>query len=130
MYLTGSPDPEPPMRAVPLAADYVTAYCCLWSSLAAYISAQRTGEGQVIDLSQFEAIHQTLSGNMVQWFEEGTMREWSGNRPGFQQPSDAYSAKDGLLVIMAVGTVYGRRPPLPGAQCPHRVGGRTTWEKG
>jgi len=108
MYLTGSPDPKPPMRSVPLMADYMAAYCCLWSSLAAYISAQRTGEGQVIDLSQFEAIHQTLGGNMVQWFEEGTLRERSGNRSGALQPSDAYSAKDGLVVIMAVGTVYGR----------------------
>jgi crotonobetainyl-CoA:carnitine CoA-transferase CaiB-like acyl-CoA transferase len=108
MYLTGSPDPEPPMRSVPLTADYMTAYCCLWSSLAAYISAQRTGQGQVIDLSQFEAVHQTLGGNMVEWFEEGTLRERSGNRPGVLQPSDAYSAKDGLVVIMAVGTVYGR----------------------
>ena len=108
MYLTGSPDPEPPMRAVPLTADYMTAYCCLWSSLAAYISAQRTGEGQVIDLAQFEAVHQTLGGNMVQWFEEGTLRERSGNRGGALQPSDAYSAKDGLVVIMAVGTGYGQ----------------------
>ena len=36
------------------------------------------------------------------------MREQSGNRSGALQPSDAYSAKDGLVVIMAVGTVYGR----------------------
>ena len=45
---------------------------------------------------------------MVQWFEEGTLRERSGNRSGALLPSDAYSAKDGLVVIMAVGTVYGR----------------------
>jgi len=108
MYLAGSPDPEPPMRAVPLTADYTTAYCCLWSSLAAYISAQRTGEGQVIDLSQFEAVHQTLAGTMIGWFEEGTIRERSGNRARSEQPVDAYSAKDGMVVITAVGTVYGR----------------------
>ena len=30
MYLTGSPDPDPPMNG-PFAADYMTAYCCLWS---------------------------------------------------------------------------------------------------
>ena len=108
MYLACSPDPAPPMRSVPLTADYTTAYCCLWSSLAAYISAQRTGEGQVIDLSQFEAVHQTLSGTMVGWFEEGMIRERSGNRAATEQPVDAYSAKDGMVVITAVGTVYGR----------------------
>ena len=80
MYLTGSPDPDPPTISSPLTADYMTAYCCLWSSLAAYISALRTGEGQVVDLSQFEAVHQTLAGTMVSWFEEGEVRERFGNR--------------------------------------------------
>ncbi len=108
MYLTGSPDPDPPMKSSPLAADYMTAYCCLWSSLAAYISAQRTGEGQVVDLSQFEAVHQTLAGAMVSWFEEGEVRERFGNRAATRQPSDAYSAKDGMVVIMAAGAVYDR----------------------
>ena len=108
MYLTGPPDLDPPTRAAPLTADYLTAYCCLWSSLAAYISAQRTGEGQVIDLSQFEAVHQTLAGTMVSWFEEGTLSERSGNKGVTVQPFDAFSAKDGLVVIMAVGAVYDR----------------------
>lgn len=108
MYLTGFPDPDPPMKASPLAADYMTAYCCLWSSLAAYIYAQRTGKGQVIDLAQFEAVHQTLAGTMVSWFEAGIIRERFGNRAATRQPSDVFSAKDGLVVIMAVGTVYDR----------------------
>ena len=108
MYITGSPDPDPPTRAAPLTADYITAYCCLWSSLAAYISAQRTGEGQVIDLSQFEAVHQTLEGAMVDWFEEGTIRERSGNRGVTVQPFDAFAAKDGLVTIMAIGPMYDR----------------------
>lgn len=108
MFLTGSPDPDPPMRAAPLQADYMTAYCCLWSSLAAYISAQRTGKGQVVDLAQFEAIHQTLSGTMVNWFDDGTIRERIGNTGGRVQPNNAYSAKDGLVVIMAVGPGYDR----------------------
>jgi L-carnitine CoA-transferase len=56
MSLTGSPDPEPPMASAPLAADYTTAQMCLWSSLAAYIHALRTGQGQVIDLAQYASI--------------------------------------------------------------------------
>jgi len=51
MYQTGFPDPDPPVRANPWTADYITALFCLWSSLAGYISAQRTGKGQVIDVS-------------------------------------------------------------------------------
>ena len=106
--MTGSPDPDPPMRAAPLTAHYIIAYCCLWSSLAAYISAQRTGEGQVIDLSQFEAVHQTLAGAMVSWFEEGDVRERSGNIGATVQPFDAFSAKDDLVTIIAIGPMYTR----------------------
>ena len=43
MAITGSPEPEPPITARPLAADYTTAQMCLWSTLAAYIHALRTG---------------------------------------------------------------------------------------
>ncbi len=52
MAITGSPEPEPPITARPLAADYTTAQMCLWSTLAAYIHALRTGKGQAIDLAQ------------------------------------------------------------------------------
>ena len=45
MYQTGFPDPEPPVRANPWTADYITALFCLWSSLSGYIYAQRTGKG-------------------------------------------------------------------------------------
>ena len=76
--------------------------------MAAYISAQRTGEGQVIDLSQFEAVHQTLAGAMVSWFEEGDVRERSGNIGATVQPFDAFSAKDGLVTIIAIGPMYNR----------------------
>ena len=58
MNLMGeSPNRTRRRGAVPWTADYITALFCLWSSLAAYIHAQRTGEGQVIDLAQFEAVH-------------------------------------------------------------------------
>src|SRR5208283_4159396 len=54
MYQTGSPDPEPPMRAVPWIGDYMTAMFTLWSSLAALTYARSTGKGQSIDLAQYE----------------------------------------------------------------------------
>jgi L-carnitine CoA-transferase len=54
MYQTGFPDPLPPARAAPWTADYITALFALWSSLAAYVYAQKTGRGQSIDVSQFK----------------------------------------------------------------------------
>ena len=108
MNLTGSPDPEPPMVARPLAGDYVTAQVCLWSSLAAYIHAQRTGQGQVIDLAQYEAVHKMMSASMLEYFETGVLRERSGNQTRRAQPFGAYRAKDGWVVIASVGAVFDR----------------------
>lgn len=108
MNLTGFPDPEPPVRAAPWTGDFITALHCLWSSLAGYIYAQRTGEGQVIDLAQYEAIHHTLAGTMVAYYELGLVRERTGNKAGLFQPYDAYQTKDGWVVIAGVGTTYDR----------------------
>jgi crotonobetainyl-CoA:carnitine CoA-transferase CaiB-like acyl-CoA transferase len=102
-------DPEPPVRANPWTADYITALFCLWSSLAGYISAQRTGKGQVIDISQFESIHHLLSGTMVEYFADGFVRQRSGNKATAFQPYDAFQASDGWVVIGAVGySVFSR----------------------
>ena len=109
MYQTGFPDPDPPVRANPWTADYITALFCLWSSLAGYISAQRTGTGQVVDISQFEAIHRLLSGTMVEYFSNGFVRERTGNKATAFQPYDAFQASDGWVVVGAVGlAVFSR----------------------
>ena len=108
MNLTGFPDPEPPVRAVPWTGDYITALFCLWSSLAAYIHAQRTGKGQVIDLAQYEAVHHLMAGTMVAYYETGLVRERSGNKAGIVQPYDVFQASDGWVIIAAVGSVFDR----------------------
>ena len=108
MAITGSPDPEPPMTARPLAADYTTSQMCLWSTLAAYIHALRTGQGQVIDLAQYEAVHKVLSGTMVEYFSTEVNPERRGNKSGRSQPFGSYQAQDGWLVIAALGTVFNR----------------------
>ena len=108
MNLTGFPEPDPPVKATPWTADYITALFCLWSSLAGYIYAQRTGKGQVIDLAQYEAIHHILAGTMVAYNELGLNRERAGNKAGLFQPYDTYQAKDGWVIIAAVGVVFDR----------------------
>ncbi len=108
MHLNGSPDPEPPLSAAPLSADYITALYCLWSSLAGYIHAQRTGRGQVIDLAQYETIHHILSGTMTAYYDLGIVRERAGHKGYRVQPFGAYRASDGWVIIAAVGTVFDK----------------------
>ena len=108
MHLTGFEDPEPPVRAAPWIGDRITSLFCLWSSLAGYINAQRTGEGQVIDLSQFEAVHHILAGTTVAYYELGLERGRSGNKAGLFQPYDVFQASDGWVIVAAGGTVFDR----------------------
>jgi crotonobetainyl-CoA:carnitine CoA-transferase CaiB-like acyl-CoA transferase len=114
MYQTGFPDPEPPTRAAPWTADYITALSVLWACLAGYIHATKTGRGQSIDLPQFECVHHTLGGTMVEYFAKGAVRERSGNRATAFQPYDAFRASDGWVVLAAVGTVFDRVLPAIG----------------
>ena len=108
MHLTGFPEPDPPVRAVPWIGDRITSLFCISSSLAAYIYAQRTGKGQVIDLAQYEAVHHILAGTMVAYYELGLERGRSGNKAGLFQPYDVFQAQDGWVIVAAVGTVYDR----------------------
>jgi crotonobetainyl-CoA:carnitine CoA-transferase CaiB-like acyl-CoA transferase len=127
MYQTGFPD-NPPTRAAPWTADYITALFCLSSSLAAYVHARETGTGQVIDLAQFEAIHAVLAGTMVEWFHLGSVRERSGNASPAFQPYDVFTAKDGAVVIAApAATIFDKVCHLLGldAADPYWSGART-----
>ena len=80
----------------------------MWSTLAAYIHALRTGKGQVIDLAQYEAVHKVMSGTMVEYFETGEVPQRIGNQSGRSQPFGTYSARDGWVALAALGTVFDR----------------------
>jgi crotonobetainyl-CoA:carnitine CoA-transferase CaiB-like acyl-CoA transferase len=108
MYQTGFPDPTPPTRAAPWTGDYITALFALWSSLAGLTYARETGKGQAIDVAQYEAIHKTMGGTMLEYFQNGIVRERSGNRAQGFQPLDSFQARDGWVVMGALGDVYGR----------------------
>src|SRR3984957_18977993 len=103
MIQTGFPDPIPPTRAAPWTGDYITALFTLWSSLAGLTYARTTGKGQSIDVAQYEAIHKTLGGTMVEYFQNGVVRERSGNRAQGFQPLDSFQATDGWVVMGAIG---------------------------
>ncbi len=70
--------------------------------------ARASGKGQAIDIAQYEAIHRTLGGTMVEYFQEGVVRERSGNKAQGFQPLDSFEASDGWVVLGAIGEVYDR----------------------
>ena len=56
-------------------------------ALIALLHARATGKGQAIDVAQYEAIHHTTGGTMVEYFQQDIVRERSGNKAQGFQPS-------------------------------------------
>jgi crotonobetainyl-CoA:carnitine CoA-transferase CaiB-like acyl-CoA transferase len=104
----GFPD-GPPMRTGPAVNDYLTALWVLWSALAAYISAQKTGKGQVVDIAQYECQFRTMETFAIDYFDMGIVRQRSGNEhPGGIQPYGIFPCKDGYICFGAIGSPFSR----------------------
>jgi crotonobetainyl-CoA:carnitine CoA-transferase CaiB-like acyl-CoA transferase len=103
--------PEYEVYRLPLyAGDYVTALFGVIGALSAYIHAQKTGEGQVVDAAQFEAIARIIEMYFTMYYNLGILREGEGVHRVFnQQPYGFYQAKDGWIAIGAVGSLTFQR---------------------
>jgi crotonobetainyl-CoA:carnitine CoA-transferase CaiB-like acyl-CoA transferase len=108
MANVGFPDPQPPGRGMPYIADYMTALCTLWASLAAVIHARATGAGQAIDIAKYEVVHKHLGPTMVEFFQRGAVAARGGNKSPGAQPLDTFRAQDEWLMIAALREQYGR----------------------
>ncbi|HOV80248.1 MAG TPA: CoA transferase [Bacillota bacterium] len=108
LILNGDPD-RPPMRGNPGVNDYVSSLYCLFGALAAYVHAQKTGQGQVVDIAQFEAQAKVIADYVVLWANEKIMRERTGNQQFNVQPYNVFMAKDKYVVLGAIGpAVFSR----------------------
>ncbi|MGB9791305.1 MAG: CaiB/BaiF CoA transferase family protein [Thermacetogeniaceae bacterium] len=100
LSLMGEPDSQPPMLARPWTNDYITGMFAVFGALLGYLHAQRTGEGQVIDVSQYESNARLLSDTFVSYLECGVLRQRTGNKTPAFQPYDVYRSRDGRWVAL------------------------------
>ena len=109
MFIQGLPEPHPPIAAKPYLCDYITGLWTLWSALAAYVHAQRTGVGQAIDISQYECMLRMLADTAVNYFQNGEIKQRLGNRHPMAVPWDTYQSGDGVwFCINAAGEPFAR----------------------
>ena len=115
LNLQGDPD-RPPVIAKPYLNDYVSAFSALFAALSGYIYAQKTGEGQVVDVAQFEAMAKCMSSTYTAYTLLGTVTERTGNASPSFQPYDIFLSRDGFYVALgAFGPgVYNRCIPAMG----------------
>ncbi len=99
MIQNGEPDGVP-MRGNPGLSDFTTGYSAVIGVLLAYINAQKTGQGQVVDASMFEAQAMYIQDYVTAWVEAGVMKPRTGSKQFNFQPYDVFLARDGKYVAM------------------------------
>jgi crotonobetainyl-CoA:carnitine CoA-transferase CaiB-like acyl-CoA transferase len=102
MSVTGDPDGEPMRYPIPLA-DMTTGMYAALGVVGALLARQRTGRGQVLDLSLLESQSAWLAILASAYLNAGTEPQRMGNTHPNIVPYQVFRAKD-KYIIVAVGT--------------------------
>jgi len=100
MSVTGHPGGLPVKAGVPVA-DIGCALFATYATLAAYIGAKNTGEGQYIDSSLFEAALAFSVWDISEYWGRGTQPIPLGTANRMSAPYQAVRSKDGYFVMGA-----------------------------
>ena len=105
----------PPQRAKTYTGDILTSLTGWAATLMALMVVQKTGQGQVIDCAQFEAVAQTQGNVLPLYTGQGATYGHTGNRAAGFQPYDTFKCKDAYVFIGAFGgAIYPRVPKFLG----------------
>jgi crotonobetainyl-CoA:carnitine CoA-transferase CaiB-like acyl-CoA transferase len=96
--ITGFPD-HPPIKAGFWVGDYTAALLSAVAILASLHARRRTGKGQMIDLSQAEAMIRTLDWTWPYAGATGKDRARAGNLDTAVPPSGIYRCADGFAAV-------------------------------
>ncbi len=105
MSLTGEPGGTPMRMGLPMA-DLGTGLVAVIGVLAAVVEKQRTGRGQMVDISMFDAMTALLTQFAGRWFMTGESAEPVGSGHPGVSPYGAYEAADGHIVIANLGESF------------------------
>lgn len=108
-YLTGEPD-RPPSRMGVSIGDMLAGQQGVMGALLALRAREITGEGQIVDVSIYEAVLSMTEALVSEYATLGTVRERTGSvLPGIA-PSNLYPTSDGLFILIAANqdTVFRR----------------------
>jgi formyl-CoA transferase len=100
MSVTGYPG-SPPVKAGVPVADIGCALFAVYAMLSAYIGAQKSGEGQYVDASLFEAAMAFSIWDVCDWWGTGRPPEPVGTSNKMAAPYQAMACADGHFVMGA-----------------------------
>jgi len=98
MDLTGFPD-GPPTRGGGSLGDFIGGVFTALGILCAVHYRDRTGRGQMVDVSNMDVVFSMLDNWPTVYGMTGRRPERTGNRHPFTAPYDCFHAKDGYVVI-------------------------------
>jgi L-carnitine CoA-transferase len=102
MAINGFPDPLPPYVTKPYLGDFVTGLFGAWAALAGVIRARETGEGESIDLAQFESLVRIQASYLTDGLNKGVQAPRMGNLDTVGACQGTQPCTDGW-VFVAVG---------------------------
>jgi len=107
MSLTGFPGP--PLRSIVSWADYGTALHGAFGAMTALFHRERTGDGQMIDVSLLATGVTFMTPLLAERKTMGIRREQLGNTGYYAAPSDVYRTRDGWIIVPTIGNQMFRR---------------------
>ncbi len=94
--MNGYPD-RPPVRVGTIIGDLAASLYATIGTLAALRTAERTGEGQVVDVSQQDSILTLTENAVVRYTTKGEVAAPLGNDHPFVRPYGQFACKDGYV---------------------------------
>ncbi len=108
LSITGWPD-SPPTRSGTAIGDILSALFCCIGILSALKIREKTGRGQLVDVSLVDSVFASLENIPQKYYVEGEVPTRIGNRYEFIYPYDTFPARDGWVVIgVANEVIWGR----------------------
>jgi crotonobetainyl-CoA:carnitine CoA-transferase CaiB-like acyl-CoA transferase len=98
MAITGEPGRPPVRVGIPLADMSGGIYSCK-GILAALYARERSGRGQRVEISMFDAMLNLLSYIATLWLSGGVLPRPPGSAHEYSVPWQAFEAKDGHIVV-------------------------------
>ncbi|MDR3098755.1 MAG: CoA transferase [Paraburkholderia sp.] len=100
MSMTGEPG-QAPIKAGSPVTDINAGILAALGICAAYAGRQRTGRGQMVDTSLFEAGLQQMYWAFANYFADGTVLEKAGSANPTSAPYQAFATRDGWINVGA-----------------------------
>src|SRR5882762_4507744 len=100
-YLAGYPDRAPVSPGTPTVPDYLAGVFGAVGALVALRHAERTGEGQVVDLGLYEPVLRVLDDAIAVFGATGQVRERIGSGTESAAPHNHYKSRDGRWIAIA-----------------------------